>query len=450
MQFSIGNIHYHIILQFSSLLENFLPIMLFSVTLHRRKRFAGRFILGVIACIGFHLLFALLRVHYDIFPIRITITILQYVSMLLFLFFCFQESTFTIVLSWCAGVATENIASRLFTLLLNLFGIDDRQSIALFGWDNLSLDWIVFYLFRIMIYAFLFYVFNHFERNSVDSKDGLFVTVLASFSTIIQSILYVFVLEAYKESHVLYIVIQFYSVIMWAFVLMLCANILFQSGYRREISLMEQVLHEERKQYQTIKANVDIINMKCHDLKHRFSELSDKLTDQEIQTLQEAINIYDSNIKTGNEVLDILLHEKQLICQQEGISLSCMAQGNLLSFMHTRHLYSLFNNALNNALEAVRRLDDPDKKCIGVTVSKKEDTIEISVYNYFSGELSIVNETMFSTKEDQNHHGFGIMSMRYIAQQYGGNLSTLIDGEIFTLQISIPYQKQKAQSSSFE
>lgn len=414
--------------------------MLFSIALRRRKFFVRKIVGGGIACLGIHLLFAIVRFYCDTFSVRIAVTILQYVSMLLFLFFCFEESAFTIILSWCAGVATENIASRCYTLLLNCFGIDDRQSIALFGWDNLSLDWVVFYSFRILIYALLFYVFNHFERNSVDGKDGLFVTALASFSTIIQSILYVFVLETYKESHVLYIIIQFYSVIMWAFVLMLCANVLFQSAYRREISLMEQVLHEERKQYQTIKENIDIINMKCHDLKHRFSELSDRLTDEEVQTLQEAVSIYDNNIKTGNEVLDILLYEKQLVCRQEEISLSCMAQGTLLSFMHTRHLYSLFNNALNNALEAVRRLDDPDKKCIGITVFKKEDTIEISVYNYFSGDLSIVNETMFSTKEDQNHHGFGIMSMRYIVQQYGGNLSTLIDGEIFTLQISIPCQ----------
>lgn len=39
-----------------------------------------------------------------------------------------------------------------------------------------------------------------------------------------------------------------------------------------------------------------------------------------------------------------------------GISFTSMADGECLSFMRTRHIYALFSNALDNAVEAVMRV----------------------------------------------------------------------------------------------
>lgn len=209
---------------------------------------------------------------------------------------------------------------------------------------------------------------------------------------------------------------------------------------------MEQLLHEERKQYQSVKENIDIVNMKCHDLKHLLSNLSNKLTDQEIQTLQEAINIYDNNIKTGSEVLDVLLYEKQLVCQKEGITLTCMADGRALAFMRTSHVYSLFNNALGNALEAVQNITDPDMRIVDISVTRNGGDVEILITNYFKGERSIQDGLpAATTKENKNRHGFGTLSMKYITEQYGGTLETSIEGSVFSLRICIPIPKSAAK-----
>lgn len=205
---------------------------------------------------------------------------------------------------------------------------------------------------------------------------------------------------------------------------------------------MEQVLHEERKQYQANKENIDIINMKCHDLKHQLTALAGKLTEQEIATLQEAIKIYDSNIRTGNEVLDVILYEKNLICQKENIRLSCIANGEILSFMRTSHIYSLFNNAISNAMEAVRTVENPEKRVISVTVNKVVNAVEICITNYYEGPRTISNGQPATTKENRNQHGFGIMSMKYVVDLYHGTLDVSTDNDIFTLQVHIPIPKQ--------
>ena len=38
----------------------------------------------------------------------------------------------------------------------------------------------------------------------------------------------------------------------------------------------------------------------------------------------------------------------------------------------------------------------------------------------------------------QRYHGFGVMSMRMVAEKYGGMLSFGVEKDIFRLQIDIP------------
>jgi sensor histidine kinase regulating citrate/malate metabolism len=160
------------------------------------------------------------------------------------------------------------------------------------------------------------------------------------------------------------------------------------------------------------------------------------LTEREVEELRGAMEFYDSNIKTGNEVLDVVLRLSQLTCEKEHIQLSCLADGSCLNFMRTRHVYSLFNNAIGNAIEAVRKLTDEDKRVISISVSKHGERAEIEITNYFDGRPVLAGDT---SKEDRSHHGFGTMSMRYVVEEYGGNLSIQTQKDIFTLFISIPF-----------
>jgi sensor histidine kinase regulating citrate/malate metabolism len=103
--------------------------------------------------------------------------------------------------------------------------------------------------------------------------------------------------------------------------------------------------------------------------------------------------------------------------------------------MRTRHLYSLFNNAIGNAIEAVKKLSDPEKRVISITVERQGGDVVIEVTNFYDGRLVTPGET---TKKDRSHHGFGTMSMKYIAESYGGSISINTEGEIYCLKISVP------------
>ena len=157
-----------------------------------------------------------------------------------------------------------------------------------------------------------------------------------------------------------------------------------------------------------------------------------------IAEISEAIAAYDCSFETGNKPLDVILTEKSGECGKEGITVSCVTDGTLLSFMKEAEIYSLFGNAIDNAISAVLPLEK-DKRCIGVSVGKVKGFVTVNVHNYFDGELKMGADGLPRTsKGDEANHGYGLKSIRYIANKYGGNMSVEADGNLFNLNIIFP------------
>lgn len=84
-----------------------------------------------------------------------------------------------------------------------------------------------------------------------------------------------------------------------------------------EKSTVLQMAEDDSKQFK-LKDIIDLINVKCHDLKHQISALNGVIPPDEVKALQETVNIYDSIFKTGNHALDIVLTNRSLLCEKEG------------------------------------------------------------------------------------------------------------------------------------
>ena len=157
-----------------------------------------------------------------------------------------------------------------------------------------------------------------------------------------------------------------------------------------------------------------------------------------LDEIERSIQIYDSTIETGNEVLDTVLTEKSLYCEQHQITMTCVADGSKLGFLDGVDVYAIFGNALDNAIESVSALDDPEKRAIAVSVWTKSGLLLIQVENYFEGQLHFENGLPLTTKADKSSHGFGIRSIGYTVKKYGGHLTISAEDHLFLLSISIP------------
>ena len=213
-------------------------------------------------------------------------------------------------------------------------------------------------------------------------------------------------------------------------------------GIQRERSEMERLLLESERQYQQAKENMELVNIKSHDLRYllRGCRKEGGMDETALIQIEQAVDGYDSAISTGNPALDVILTEKSQQCQAQGIGFTCMADGRGLSAMNPADLYALFGNAFDNAIEAVSALPEAQKKQISLTMRQVGTLTTVLLQNYTQGTLSFVDGLPLTSKEDRQNHGFGVKSMRLLVEKYKGELQFGQDEDIVTLSIVLPCQ----------
>lgn len=212
----------------------------------------------------------------------------------------------------------------------------------------------------------------------------------------------------------------------------------------RDRLVIERMLQNSAQHYQMAKEMVDHINRTCHDLKHNLQVLKTIDTTQRQAYIAEAersIELYHELVHCDNEALNTILAEKCLFCQSRGIDLSCSVDDAGLDFISTPDLYALLGNAIDNAIECVAKFDDPGKRVIDLTISRTGGFYCIQTNNYYGKEPEMIDGLPATTKGDQQNHGFGLRSIRYLTKKYGGDMAVSAANHIFTLQIMLPVPK---------
>ena len=228
-----------------------------------------------------------------------------------------------------------------------------------------------------------------------------------------------------------------YAMLCSAFIITVELNMAQNDVITKELLDVKELLHQEREQYLMTKENIEIINEKCHDLKHQISFLRQDKSDKYISEIEKAVMIYDSTVKTESAVLDILLTEKKLQCEAKNIKLTTVVNGKLLDFMDETDVYSLFGNALSNAIESVSAFPQEDMRHIALNVKKVGGMCSIHVENPYVGEI-VFSDDLPETTKDKNWHGYGMKSMNRVVNSYGGVLTVTAKNGIFTLDILMP------------
>ena len=157
----------------------------------------------------------------------------------------------------------------------------------------------------------------------------------------------------------------------------------------------------------------------------------------ELDDIGQTLSVYESVVKTGNETLDLILTNKNLMYGDKHVQVACIADGTLLDFMAPTEIYSLFGNALDNAIEAVLPLEE-DRRTISLFVKRAHNMVSIHIENYFSGERIFSGDLPVTTKADKEYHGYGMLSMKTVVEKYGGTMAVEIRGDVFCLNLLFP------------
>lgn len=361
--------------------------------------------------------------------------------------FLFAESWMTLVFCSIAGYTTQHVAFQFFSMVTNLMGLNkgtgglyDKPADC--GAPNLDagvVSAIMYAVVYILVYWHVFwFIANKIRRDKVIVIENASLVLLLGVCVMVDIVINALVTynsyEVYNETYVVLAAVS--GIVCGILALAFQFKLLSQRDLQEELDKAYHMLRQEQKQYDASKANIDLINLKCHDLKHQIRRIgrSGSLSDAAIKEIEDVITIYDCAVKTGNDVLDTILTEKSLQCEKLNISLTCIVDGPKLGFINEVDLYTLFGNAFDNAIEAVSELSE-ERRAISLTTKTAGNLFSVCLRNFCRPGITLVDGLPPTTKQNKDYHGFGMKSIKSIVEKYGGTLSVVPDGDIFNLNL---------------
>ena len=211
---------------------------------------------------------------------------------------------------------------------------------------------------------------------------------------------------------------------------------------RTENAAVNSLLRSQHEQYLQSKRTIEQVNRKYHDMKNQIetirSEPDPGRKAAYLDELEGSIADYAAQYRTGNGVLDTLLTAKGAYCIEQGIQLTCVADGGLLKSMSVVDITSIFGNALDNAIESSMRVADREKRLIRVAVFAQNNLLMIRIENTFDGRLRVVEGQPVTLKSDRSRHGYGLKNIQSAAEKYGGTATFSAEKNWFSLRILVP------------
>ncbi len=216
-----------------------------------------------------------------------------------------------------------------------------------------------------------------------------------------------------------------------------------QMNARLERSQLRNLLQAQYNNYILSQQSIDLTNQKYHDLKHQIALLRSEVASAEekaayLDQMEQEIRVYETQNKTGNPILDTILTAKSIQCQKQGIQMTAVADGAALDFMNVMDVTALFGNALDNAIEAVGKISDPQQRLIHLSVAQQRNFLSIKVENCCTGDVVMENGLPLTTKHNRQYHGYGVKSMQSIAQKYDGSISVHVKDGWFEVRVLLP------------
>lgn len=213
-----------------------------------------------------------------------------------------------------------------------------------------------------------------------------------------------------------------------------------------DMIITNKMMDAQYRQYLSFRSTSTYISQQCHDLKHQIAALRTSCSSEErenyLSEMEEVINSYPLYANTGNPVLDTLITQKQFYCKEHQIQFSYSVDSRLLSWIEPRELCILFGNLIDNALESVLQISDPERRQILLEVKSQRQLLSIRMDNCCDHPVEFQGGLPRTTKEDRQQHGYGMKSISRVISRYDGSLDCSLENGWFVTTVLLPLPDQ--------
>jgi hypothetical protein len=179
-----------------------------------------------------------------------------------------------------------------------------------------------------------------------------------------------------------------------------------------------------------------------HNLVNQLIVLKDNLErnskEKVIKDLNNIIKICSTseNISnSGNIVIDAMLNFKYSIAKEKGIEFQLKIFIPDIIPINQYDLGIILGNAIDNAIEATTECKFHTKKII-ISIGLKKESLIVVIKNPFEHHLKKdKSNKLISTKREVNKHGYGVNSLKRVAEKYHGDIIIESENNIFILTV---------------
>ena len=193
------------------------------------------------------------------------------------------------------------------------------------------------------------------------------------------------------------------------------------------MNLQEQHLKEMKGLIHDFEAQLNGLQLLARENK---SEAFKKSIEEVRESIQERNDFYFVESKA----LQLILNQTNELCIKYGIEFCAdIRYGNFL-FMTFPDVFSLFENALCNAVNACLQLGEEEKKRIELRVFRQHEQIVVLLANTYNKANTRSNTYAL---HPHHEHGYGIQNIKRVIRKYNGTYLVKKE-DVYKLMISFP------------
>ena len=203
-----------------------------------------------------------------------------------------------------------------------------------------------------------------------------------------------------------------------------------------KITAANEIIENQMMQYKSMLEHNSYVAKMQHDNKHLFlgllSEMKNGNYDAVMKGLSDACQVCERELSSNNSIIDAVVNVKKKSAESRGIQLVSDIRNTDGIVISPMDIAIVLGNALDNAIEACENLGSEASRFLRLFIILKGNNLMISIKNPVSENVDVNN--LASTKSG-DLHGFGIISMKQIADKYDGEVFFECEDKIFTTTI---------------
>lgn len=210
-----------------------------------------------------------------------------------------------------------------------------------------------------------------------------------------------------------------------------------------ELELVNQKNDIDMQYLELLEKKNETMNIMAHDYKNNLLTIAGMTDSSEVKdyidNMMGEITKYNQIAKTKNRLLDVILSKYTDICNNKGITFETDIMTDNLGFINSYDISTLFNNILDNAVEAA---SISSKKNIRLEITNSLNSYhKIIAINSCDVEPHAEHGKLLTSKKNKDTHGFGTKSIKRIVQKYNGEMQWEYDNDQKQFKLVILFPK---------